>query len=63
MIITKTYEITSYNCDNDIIEIAEEIKQGYTLSQIERISSIRPFWPYAQPDVKITLINKEAHVT
>ena len=63
MIITKTYEISSFNCDKDIIEIAEEIKKGYTISRIESITSIRAFWPFEQPDLKITLINEAASIT
>lgn len=61
MIVTKTFEINSLkNFDNDIIKLAEEIKNGFTVIQIERLSSIRAFWPYDQPDLKITLVNKAA---
>jgi len=62
MIITKTFEISSWNCDEDILEIAEDIKKGYTLKQIERIGSIKAFWPYKEPDIKITLVNKAASI-
>jgi len=61
MIVTKTLEINSTkNFDNDIIKLAEEIKQGFTITQIERLSSIKAFWPYDEPDFKITLVNKAA---
>lgn len=60
MIVTKIFEIDSFNCDNDVLEIAEEIKKGYSIYAIERISSMKAFWPYKEPDIKITLINKVA---
>lgn len=61
MIVIKTFEINSTkNFDNDIIKLAEEIKNGFTITQIERLPSIKAFWPYDQPDLKITLVNKVA---
>ena len=61
MIVIKTFEIDSTkNFDNDIIKLTEEIKNGFTITQIERLSSIKAFWPYDQPDLKITLVNKVA---
>ena len=61
MIVIKTFEINSTkNFDNDIIKLAEEIKNGFTITQIEKLSSIKAFWPYDQSDLKITLVNKVA---
>ena len=60
MIVIKTFEINSSNCDKDILEIAEEIENGYTVLNIERIGSMKAFWPYVDPDIKITLGNKAA---
>ena len=44
MIVIKTFEIDSTkNFDNDIIKLTEEIKNGFTITQIERLSSIKAF--------------------
>lgn len=61
MTINKVYEINFIDVDSAILEIAEDIKNGYTLRKIEMLSLALCKDTYSmEPAYRITLHNKAA---
>ena len=61
MILNKIYEVNYIDADSVILEIAEDIKNGYTLKQIEMLSLTHCKDTFSlQPAYRITLHNKMA---
>lgn len=59
MILDKIYEVNLIDADSVILEIAEDIKNGYTLRQIEMLSLAVCKDTYdLRPAYRITLHNK-----
>lgn len=59
MILDKIYEVNLIDADSVILEIAEDIKKGYTLKQIEMLSLAVCKDTYdLRPAYRITLHNK-----
>lgn len=63
MVLSKIYEVNFVDIDSAVLEIAEDIKNGYSFYEIERV----PIGSYAyckalelEPSVRITLHNKAA---
>lgn len=49
MIVKKTFEVSAKKIDDVILELAEEIKKGWTITQIKRcdfeLSTRENWWP------------------
>lgn len=60
MTLTKTYEINFIDLDSSFIEIAEDLKHGYTIQQIKQETmELCPYTVSYLPAFTITLRNKK----
>lgn len=62
MIVKKTFEVSAKDIDSVVLELAEEIKKGWTITRITRLDCefkmyIREDW---WPTFEVTLQRKEA---
>jgi hypothetical protein len=59
MILTKTYEINFIDMDSAILEIAEDIKRGYTIYEIKQLPVELSYSEIPKAAFAITLKNKK----
>ena len=59
MIIEKTYKINFIDMDSAILEIAEDIKRGYTIHKIEQLPLEFSYATVPKAAFSITLKNKK----
>ncbi len=59
MILQKTYEINFIDVDSAVLEIAEDIKHGYTIHKIEQLPMELSYATVPKAAFSITLKNKK----
>ena len=60
MILQKTYEINFIDIDNAVLEIAEDIKHGYTIRKFEQLPMEFSYATVPKAAFSITLKNRKA---